>query len=80
MYKIYIKSKNATTELYRPYTFETVEVDEEGVENKTSGVYKTDSLEELGKKYQELLATYTTEQIKLVQELDVGFIVTVTDN
>ena len=42
--------------------------------------YETDSLEELGTKYQELLSTYTTEQLKLVEELDVEFIVTVTDN
>ena len=80
MYKIYIKSKNATSEFYKPYTFETVEVDDKGVETKTSGVYETESLEELGEKYQELLATYTTDQIKLVEELDVEFIVTITDN
>lgn len=42
--------------------------------------YSTDDLEELAKKYKELLASYTTEQIRVVEDLDVEMIISVLDN
>lgn len=42
--------------------------------------YSTDNLEELAKKYKELLANYTTEQIRVVEDLDVEMIISILDN
>lgn len=42
--------------------------------------YSTDDLVELAEKYKELLASYTTEQLKVVDELDVDLLVSVVDN
>lgn len=42
--------------------------------------YSTDDLVELAEKYRELLSKYTTEQIKVIEELDVELLVSVVDN
>lgn len=39
--------------------------------------YSTNDLVELSEKYKELLATYTTEQLKVVEELDVDVLVSI---
>lgn len=41
--------------------------------------YSTDDLEELSEKYKELLSVYTTEQLKVVEELDVEVLVSIVD-
>ena len=71
MYKIYIKKPNTSRTLYEPYT-ETV--DDEKVE------YETDDLEELADKYKELLADYTTDQLRAVQDLTTEITVSILDN
>lgn len=79
MYKIYIKRLNTSRTLYEPYVEAVVDT-ETGEATAEKAVYETDDLTVLADKYKELLASYTTEQIKLVEELDAELIVTVEDN
>lgn len=78
MYKIYIKRLNTSRTLYEPYVEAVVDT-ETGEVTAEKVVYETDDLTVLADKYKELLASYTTEQIKLVEELDAELIVTVED-
>ena len=80
MYKVFIRNKNSTKELYSPYTEETTEATEDGVETKVTKIYETADLMELAEKYKTLLSDFTTEQIKLVEELDVSIVIDVLDN
>ena len=54
--------------------------EETGEATKVTAIYETDSLEELAKKYQSLLASYTTTEIKVVEDLDIDMIVNISDN
>ena len=62
-------------------TDETVDTVCTCVQKATSNLdkveYSTDNLIELSEKYKELLATYTTEQLKVVEELDVEVLVSI---
>ena len=78
MYRIYIKKLNTSRNLYEPYVEAVVDT-ETGETTSEKAVYETDDLTVLADKYKELLASYTTEQIKLVEELDAELIVTVED-
>ena len=78
MYRIYIKRLNTSKTLYEPYVEAVVDT-ETGEATAEKAVYETDDLTVLADKYKELLASYTTEQIKLVEELDAELIVTVED-
>ena len=77
MYKIYIKRLNTSKNLFEPYMETTVDTD---TNEETKVEYSTDDLTVLADKYKELLAEYTTEQIKLVEELDAEIVVSVSDN
>ena len=71
MYKIYIKKPNTSRTIFEPY-YEVV--NDEKVE------YETDNLAELADKYKELLAEYTTDQLRTVQDLTTEIEVTIFDN
>ena len=43
-------------------------------------IYETDILSDLADKYQALLATYTTAEIKVVEDLDIDMVVNISDN
>lgn len=69
IYKILIRN-NKSTKVYSYYTQKigTEEVD-----------YSTEYLAELSKTYKALLATYTTDQIKLVHELEPNIVINLED-
>lgn len=71
MYKIYIKKPNTSRTIFEPY-YEVVE--DKKVE------YETDDLVELADKYKELLAEYTTDQLRAVQDLTAEITVSILDN
>ena len=90
MYKILIKRLNRN--LFEPYmidaendvdtsTNETVDTGCTCVQKATSNPdkveYSTDNLVELSEKYKELLAVYTTDQLKVIEELDVEVLVSI---
>lgn len=79
MYKILIKQPHTRRSLFEPYIVNTVE-DNGGETIELTKEYSTDDLVELAEKYKELLSEYTTEQIKVVDELDVDLLVSVVDN
>lgn len=79
MYKILVKQLNTSKNLFKPYT-EAVVNPETGEATTEMVEYETDDLTVLADKYKELLASYTTEQIKLVEELDAELIITIEDN
>ena len=80
MYKVFIRNKNSTKELYYPYAEEVTETSEGGIETKVTKIYETADLVELAGKYKSLLSDYTTDQIKLVEELDVNIVVDVLNS
>ena len=71
MYKIYIKQSKTSRTIFEPYY---VIVDDKKIE------YETDDLAELADKYKELLAKYTTDQLRAVQDLTTEIEVTIFDN
>ena len=80
MYKFYIKKLNTSKELYTPYTVTEITTDPETKkEVEVTKVYETDDLSTLTDKYKEMLSDYTTEQIKVVQELSPEILVNIND-
>ena len=80
MYKFYIKKLNTSKELYTPYTITEITTDPETKkEVEVIKVYETDDLSTLADKYKEMLSDYTTEQIKVVQELSPEILVNIND-
>lgn len=71
MYKIFVKQPKTSRTIFEPYY--TI-VDDEKIE------YETDDLSELADKYKELLAEYTTDQLRAVQDLTTEIEVTIFDN
>lgn len=81
MYKILIKKPQLPKNSFTFYTETISTVNEETDEvTKTTIIYETDDLTTLAEKYQELLATYTTEEMKLVEDLEIEMVVSVNDN
>lgn len=81
MYKILIKKPQLPKNTFTFYTETTTTVDDETDEvTKVTAIYETDDLTALAEKYQELLATYTTEEMKLVEDLEIEMVVSVNDN
>ena len=80
MYKFHIKKLNTSKELYTPYTVTEITTDPETKkEVEVTKVYETDDLSTLADKYKEMLSDYTTEQIKVVQELSPEILVNIND-
>ena len=80
MYKFYINKLNTSKELYTPYTVTEITTDPETKkEVEVTKVYETDDLSTLADKYKEMLSDYTTEQIKVVQELSPEILVNIND-
>ena len=81
MYKILIKKPQLPKDTFTFYSETTSTVNEStGEVTKVTAIYETDSLEELAKKYQSLLASYTTTEIKVIEDLDIDMIINITDN
>ena len=72
MYKIPIKRTSTSRNLFESYA----EI-AEGEESTTE--FQTDDLTELEEKYKELLNTYPTLHMKVVQELDAEILVNIVD-
>ena len=79
VYKILIKQPHTRRSLFEPYTVNTIE-DNGGESIELTKEYSTDDLVELAEKYKELLANYTTEQLKVVEELDVEVLVSIMNS
>ena len=81
MYKILIKKPQLPKDAFTFYSETTSTVDDElGEVTKTTAIYETDNLSDLANKYQALLATYTTAEMKVVEDLDINMIVNINDN
>ena len=81
MYKILIKKPQLPKDTFTFYSETTSTVNEEtGEATKVTAIYETDNLTELAKKYQSLLASYTTTEIKVVEDLDINMVVNINDN
>ena len=81
MYKILIKKPTMPKDCYGLYTETITDIETETDKvTKTTVVYETDNLDELSEKYKELLKTYTTSQILLIDELDIELIANITDS
>ena len=81
MHKILIKKPQLPKDTFTFYSETTSTVNEEtGEVTKVTAIYKTDSLKELAEKYQSLLASYTTNEIKAVEDLDINMVVNINDN
>ena len=81
MYKILIKKPQLPKDTFTFYSETTSTINKEtGEATKITAIYGTDSLEELAKKYQSLLASYTTTEIKVIEDLDIDMIINITDN
>lgn len=81
MYKILIKKPQLPKDTFTFYSETTSTVnDETGEVTKTTAIYETDNLSNLADKYQALLATYTTAEIKVVEDLDIDMVVNISDN
>ena len=81
MYKILIKKPQLPKDTFTFYSETTSTVnDETGEVIKTTAIYETDNLSDLADKYQALLATYTTAEIKVVEDLDIDMVVNINDN
>ena len=81
MYKILIKKPQLPKDTFTFYSETTSTVnDETGEVTKTTAIYETNNLSDLADKYQTLLATYTTAEIKVVEDLDVDMVVNINDN
>ena len=81
MYKILIKKPQLPKDTFTFYSETTSTVnDETGEVTKTTAIYETDILSNLADKYQALLATYTTAEMKVVEDLDINMVVNINDN
>ena len=81
MYKILIKKPQLPKDTFTFYSETTSTVNDETSEvTKTTAIYETDNLSDLADKYQALLATYTTAEIKVVEDLDIDMVVNINDN
>lgn len=81
MYKILIKKPQLPKDTFTFYSETTSTVnDETGEVTKTTAIYETDNLSNLANKYQALLATYTTAEIKVVEDLDIDMVININDN
>ena len=81
MYKILIKKPQLPKDTFTFYSETTSTVnDETGEVTKTTAIYETDNLSNLADKYQALLATYTTAEIIVVEDLDIDMVVNINDN
>ena len=81
MYKILIKKPQLPKDTFTFYSETTSTVNEEtGEVTKITAIYKTDNLTDLAEKYQSLLASYTTTEIKVVEDLDIDMVVNINDN
>ena len=81
MYKILIKKPQLPKDTFTFYSETTSTVnDETEEETKTTTIYETDSLSDLADKYQALLVTYTTAEMKVVEDLDIDMVVNINDN
>ena len=81
MYKILIKKPQLPKNTFTFYseTISTVD-DGTGEISKTTAIYETYILSNLADKYQALLATYTTAEMKVVEDLDIDMVVNIKDN
>ena len=81
MYKILIKKPQLPKDTFTFYSETTSTVnDETGEVTKNTAIYETDNLSDLANKYQDLLATYTTAEMKVVEDLDINIVVNINDN
>lgn len=81
MYKILIKKPQLPKDTFTFYSETTSIVDEETEEvTKKTAIFESDDLETVKEKYKTLLSTYTTAEMKVVQDLDVEMIINITDN
>ena len=81
MYKILIKKPQLPKDTFTFYSETTSTVnDETGGVTKTTAIYETDNLSDLADKYQALLTTYTTTEMKVVENLNIDMIVNINDN
>ena len=81
MYKILIKKPQLPKDTFTFYSETTSTVNEgTGEVTKVTAIYETDSLTDLAKKYQSLLASYTTTAIKVVEDLDIDMIININDD
>ena len=81
MYKILIKKPQLPKDTFTFYSETTSTVNDETEEvTKTTAIYETDNLSDLADKYQALLATYTTAEIKVVEDLDIDMVININDN
>lgn len=81
MYKILIKKPQLPKDTFTFYSETTSIVDEETEEvTKKTAIFESDDLETVKEKYKILLGTYTTAEMKVVQDLDVEMIINITDN
>ena len=81
MYKILIKKPQLPKDTFTFYSETTSTVNEgTGEATKVTAIYETDSLTDLAEKYQSLLASYTTTEIKVIEDLDIDMIVNISDN
>ena len=81
MYKILIKKPQLPKDTFTFYSETTSTVNEgTGEVTKVTAIYETDSLTDLAKKYQSLLASYTTTEIKVIEDLDIDMIINISDN
>ena len=81
MYTFFVKKSSSNS--YIPYT-EIVDVTTQdaygnNLVTKVAEGWSTEDLVELSAKYVELLKSYTTEQIKIVQELEPSILVDIVD-
>lgn len=81
MYKILIKKPQLPKDTFTFYSETTSIVDEETEEvTKKTAIFESDDLETVKEKYKTLLGTYTTAEMKVVQDLDVEMTIDITDN
>lgn len=81
MYKILIKKPQLPKDTFTFYSETTSIVDEETEEvTKKTAIFESDDLETVKEKYKTLLSTYTTTEMKVVQDLDIEMIINITDN
>ena len=81
MYKILIKKSQLPKDTFTFYSETTSTVNDGiGEVTKNTAIYETDNLSDLANKYQDLLATYTTAEIKVVEDLDIDMVVNINDN
>ena len=81
MYRILIKKPQLPKDTFTFYSETTSTVNDETSEvTKNTAIYEINNLSDLADKYQTLLATYTTTEMKVVEDLDINMIVNINDN